>query len=207
MGIDVVFIPDVKETFHGYLLMMDMASEFTVLQWMCVDTGNRPPKTSAADAKKALFEGWCRHLLTPQRIQIDRDSAFRGIFEETCDQLGVPLIPVPTDAHHSHGKVERRVMVVKNMAEKVFADLKVDTAEGAQLAGYEIGRTCCRLSNKDGFSPAQWVLGEGIMMPASCADLGTDPCIVGQVTEGSAFWHRLRLQEACEISYHQAANS
>ena len=124
-----------------------------------------------------------------------------------CDDLGVPMIPVPADAHFSHGKVERRVGFVKVMAEKVFKDMNVCGAEAARVAGYRIGETCCRLCNNQGFSPAQWVLGEGVHLPASLADLQNDPVLVSQVQEGSAFWQRLRLQESCEVAFHQAANS
>lgn len=35
----------------------------------------------------------------------------------------------------------------------------------------------------------------------------TIPPIGTGIPEGSAFWHRLRLQEACETSFHQAKNS
>ena len=38
-------------------------------------------------------------LLTPQQIQIDHDSAFRGVFSEMRRDLGVPLVPIPADAH------------------------------------------------------------------------------------------------------------
>ena len=147
IGIDVMFIPDMTDTFHAYLLIVDLATDYTVVQWMVEGVGNRAPKPTAEQARRAMQEGWVRVLLTPQRIQIDQDSAFRGAFEEMCDSLGVPLIPVPADAHFSHGKVERRVGFVKVMAEKVFKDMNVIGAEAGRVAGSRICETCCRLCN------------------------------------------------------------
>eukprot|EP00959_Pyramimonas_sp_CCMP1952_P473047 9501054-Pyramimonas_sp.AAC.1 len=63
-----------------------------------------------------------------------------------------------------------------------------------------------RLANNKGFSPAQWVPGENPLLLASLGDVNTDPVVAGQVTQGSLMWHRLRLQEACEIAFHQSAN-
>ena len=77
----------------------------------------------------------------------------------------------------------------------------------ARVAEARIGQTCCISCNKDGFSPAQWVLGEDVQLLASCADLQNVPVAVGQVVKGSSFWNQLRLQESCEVAFHQAVNS
>eukprot|EP00959_Pyramimonas_sp_CCMP1952_P154396 3230168-Pyramimonas_sp.AAC.1 len=64
-----------------------------------------------------------------------------------------------------------------------------------------------RLANNKGFSPAQWVLGENPSLPTSLGNINADPVVAGQVTQGSLMWRRLRLQGACEIAFHQSANS
>eukprot|EP00959_Pyramimonas_sp_CCMP1952_P402223 8428713-Pyramimonas_sp.AAC.1 len=104
-----------------------------------------------------------------------------GRCKDLCEDLGVPCIPVAPEEQHQHGKVER-------------------------VAGCQIAQTMSRLSNNKGFSPAQWVLGESPSVPASLGDLNNSPVIAGQVSDGSLMWHRLRLQEACEIAFHLAAN-
>ena len=42
-----------------------------------------------------------------------------------CRDLGIPLVPIPTDARFTDDKKERRVQLVKSMAEKVYKDLHV----------------------------------------------------------------------------------
>ena len=64
-------------------------------------------------------------LLAPQQIQINQDFAFRGVFEELCRDLGIPLVPMPSDAHFAQGKNERRLHLAKSMAEPVFKDMAV----------------------------------------------------------------------------------
>ena len=49
--------------------------------------------------------------------------------------------------------------------------------------------TLCRCCNNDGLSPARWVLGQDVQLPASCADLQNDPVVVGLVVKGSSFRH------------------
>ena len=78
------------------------------------------PKPNAATAKNAFLEGCINMLLAPQQIQIDQDSAFRGVFEELRCDLGRLLVPIPADAHVTHGNIQRRMQVVRSMAEKVF---------------------------------------------------------------------------------------
>ena len=79
----------------------------------------------------------------------------------------------------------------EKMTEKVFKDMDGYEETATKRASAHSGQTCCRLSNKEGFSPAQWVLGECVRLPASCVDLQNHPVVVGQGVEWSSFWLRL----------------
>ena len=79
----------------------------------------------------ALLEGWINVLLAPQQIQIDQDSPFHSVFEELCRNLGIPLVEIPAAAHCMHGKIERRVRLVKTMNEKVVKDMDVQDEVGS----------------------------------------------------------------------------
>ncbi len=59
------------------------------------------------------------------------------------------------------------------MADRLFKDLNVTTADSAKLAVRQMARTCNRLTHNDGFSPT----GRGVRLPASLADTLTDPGI------------------------------
>eukprot|EP00973_Karenia_brevis_P059833 8328650-Karenia_brevis.AAC.1 len=49
--------------------------------------------------------------------------------------------------------------------------------------------------------------GRGVRLPASLADTLTDLAVATRAEENSTMRHRSQLQEACENSFHQAANS
>eukprot|EP00959_Pyramimonas_sp_CCMP1952_P201358 4210936-Pyramimonas_sp.AAC.1 len=206
LGMDVAYVPDFGGNVHAFLVMLDLATDFTALQWM-INGGDRQPSPTSAHAKIAFTEGWQRNLLTSERMEIDQDAAFRLEFQTMRQDLGVPCIPIAPEEYHQHGKVERNICFFKEMATKVFRELEVRDDESARIAGYQIAQTTNRLANSKGFSQTQWVLGENPSLPASLGDINADPVVAGQVTQGSLLWHRLRLQEACEIAFHQSAKS
>lgn len=67
--------------------------------------------------------------------------------------------------------------------------------------------TCNRLTQVNGFSPDQWVLGSGVVLPASTADPENNPAVVSRVKEGSDMWHRLHVQEVGEVAFFRTANN
>ncbi len=54
IGIDVMFIPDLIDTFKAYLIMVDLAADYTEVQWMVEGTGARAPKPTAESARRAM---------------------------------------------------------------------------------------------------------------------------------------------------------
>lgn len=167
---DIAFMPHLCEWQHGFLILMDMASDLTVAKYIMSSEGVRPPQPTA------------------QRLQIDQGAAFRGDFSVMCEAMNIHLLPVPTGAHFSHGKVERRILTLKEMSSHVFHEMHVVDAGGARAAVPRMAEACNRLCNSDGFSPAQGALGDGVQLPGSAVDID-DPCASTHVPEGSAFWH------------------
>ena len=51
------------------------------------------------------------------------------------------------------------------------------------------------------------MLGSGVVLPASTADPENDPAVVSRVQEGSDMWHRLHVQEVCEVAFFRTANN
>ena len=43
-------------------------------------------------------------------------------------------------------------------------------------------------------------------LTASTADPENDPAVVSRVQEGSDMWHRLHVQELCELAFFRTAN-
>ena len=93
------------------------------------------------------------------------------------------------------------------MSTKVFKDLDVTDSLSCKVALTQMSGTCNRLTQVNGFSPDQWVLGSGVVLPASTADPENDPAVVSRVQEGSDMWHRLHVQEVCEVAFFRTANN
>lgn len=206
VGTDIAFIRAVRERQHAFLILMDPASDYIVAKYIMTSEGVRPPKPTAQTVRRVFQDGWWGVLMTPQRLQIDQDSGFRSDFSMICEAMNIQLLPAPADAHFSHGKVERRFPALKEMSTCVFHKMQVIDSDGARAAVPRMAEACNRLCNRDGFSPAQWVLGDEVHLLESAVGID-DPCVGTYVPEGSPFWHRLRLQEACEVSFRQARNS
>ena len=112
----------------------------------------------------------------PDRVLIDQDSAFKGEFEQMLAELGIPRVYVPREAHWKL-RPERKIGFLKTMATKVFKDMGVNDVLSCKLVLVSMSSACNRLASVDGFSPAQWVLGQNIRLPTSLADSENDPCL------------------------------
>ena len=189
---------------HTALVIVDLASDKIVVDYVdgCINQ-----KPTALQAKRCFAEGWLDWASRVERIQIDQDSAFRSTFSQLADDLGIAKVPVPSESHWQHGRVERKVQFLKHMSMKVFKDLQVNDAVSCKVALAQMSGTCNRLTQVSGFSPDQWVLGSGVVLPASTADPENDPAVVSRIEEGSDMWHRLHVQEVCEVAFFRTANN
>ena len=103
IAMDVAFVPCLDDKLHAFLVMVDMATYFTVAAYLV--SGENPAETckpTSDQARRALLD-WCELLGVPQKCQIDQDSCFRGIFKSALDSFGTEDILIARDAHWSHG--------------------------------------------------------------------------------------------------------
>ena len=121
--------------------IVPVALENTMLRWLGRGEGVRAPKPTAAAAKVLCSRDGSMCSWSSNRSRLIRTLPCRGVFDEQCRDLGMPLVPVPADAHFAHDKVELRVQLVKNMAEKVFKDMDVRVDMEAKVAGARVGQT------------------------------------------------------------------
>ena len=101
---------------HTALVIVDLASDKTVVKYVdgCINQ-----KPMALQAKRCFVEGWLDWASRVERIQIDQDSAFRSTFSQLADDLGIAKVPLPSESHWQHGRVERKVQFLKHMSMKV----------------------------------------------------------------------------------------
>ena len=200
---DFMVMPDLEKNNHCILVIVDMATDFTVCKH--VSQSSRP---TAAGAAEAFDEAWISWAGPPTHgIILDLDSAFMGSFEKLINDLGIPQTLAAPEAHWQMGKIERKIGYLKEMSTTVFKDLQIRDAAGVRIAVAKLAWACNSLTTTRGFSPSQWVLGTSQRLPASLGDPDNDQAVVSRVVQGTSFWHRLQLEQVCSEAFFKAANS
>eukprot|EP00435_Cladocopium_sp_Y103_P040843 s1261_g11.t1 len=107
------------------------------------------------------------------------------------------------------GQVERHGAIWKDSFHKLVYSEQVTGLEEVQWATTATNQAKNSLSRKSGFSPAQWVIGRDIRLPASLADEGEISRIGAQAiadTPGTKFFRRQQLRMAARSSFAQSSN-
>ena len=204
IAMDVAFVPCLNDHLHAFLVVVDMATHFTVASYLC--SGENPGDTckpTSEQTRRALLD-WCELLGIPQRCQIDQDSSFRGIFKATLDTFGIEDILVARDAHWSHGMVERRVLMLKEMIAKVVPEFEARGPILMRVVMTQCAHTINRLANNQGFSPAQCVLGTNTTLPEVITGGRLHPALQ---RNDFLMERRLHLQQLCEESFAKASHN
>ena len=155
IAMDVAFVPCLDDKLYAFLVMVDIATHFTVAAYLV--SGENPGETykpTSDQAGQALLD-WCELLGVPQKCQIDQDSCLRGIFKSALDSFGIEDILIARDPHWSHGMVDRRVLMLKEMVAKVAPEFHAKGSSLMRVVMTQCAHTINRLANNQGFSPAQ----------------------------------------------------
>ena len=161
-------------------------------------------KPTSGQARRALLDWW-ELLGVPQRCQIDQDSCFRGIFKSALDTFGIEDILIARDVHWSHGMVERRVLMLKEMVAKLAPEFHAKGSLLMRVVMTECAHTINRLKNNQGFSPAQCrVLGSNTTLPEVISGGRIHPAM-----QRNDFLMEMRLhsQQLCAESFAKASHN
>ncbi len=202
---DICFLPCLKDVFHAFLVMVDSATHFTVASYLT--SGEKPGKTvkpSSDQAAKAMLD-WIEMFGRPTKVQLDQDSAFRGALRNVLDNFQVEDVMVARDAHWSHGLVERRILMLKEMLVKVVRDFQSQSALMMRIAVTQCAHTINRMANNHGFSPAQCVLGVNPQLPDILSGASSHPGMMND--PNFSMMKRLELQQSCEQSFVKASHN
>ena len=205
VGMDICFLPCLKDIFHAFLVMVDSATHFTIAAYLT--SGDQPGKTvkpSSDQAAKAMLD-WIEMFGRPTKVQLDQDSAFRGTLRTVLDNFQIEDVLVARDAHWSHGLVERRVLMLKDMLVKVVRDFQAQSALMMRIAVTQCAHTINRMANNHGFSPAQCVLGVNPQLPDILSGASSHPGFLND--SGFSMMKRLQLQQSCEQSFIKASHN
>ncbi len=205
VALDICFLPCMKDVFHAFLVMVDSATHFTVASYLT--SGERPGKTvkpTSDQAAKGMLD-WIEMFGRPTKVQLDQDSAFRGALRNVLDNFQIEDVMVARDAHWSHGLVERRILMLKEMLVKVVKDFQAQSPLMMRIAVTQCAHTINRMANNHGFSPAQCVLGVNPQLPDALSGAGEHPGMMND--PNFSMMKRLELQQSCEQSFVKASHN
>ena len=205
---DIAHIPDLNGRQHSFLFMVDTFTHYTITAYLCSsEEVGRPSRPQVSHARKALLD-WCEIFGSPEKMQLDQDSSFRGDFRTVLDQFGIEEVLVARDAHWSHGIVERKIETVKEMMCKVVHDSELNIASPTmtRMAVSNCAHTLNRLSNNKGFSPAQCVLGAQPHLPENLTG-SRETLDIADPAGHISMQYRLKLLQDCEEAFVKANHS
>ena len=105
----------------------------------------------------SFAETWLSHYPKPARVKTDPEGAFQSNeFREFLSTNNIEYEPTAGEAHWQNGEVERKVQVIKRIAQKLSTEFP--TASGKQILG-----AACAANNElercRHYSPNQWAFG------------------------------------------------
>ena len=165
LGMDVLWLKDIRGKLHGYLSQVDEATCYHVLSYLTDRTEE--------EVMKVLINGWMSFFGPPDSLVLDADGCFRGYrFETLQAQCATQVRYVPADAHYQLGRTERHGQAIKYIVQRLVsqfspvgaAELNVITAMAAFAKN--------NLLNRSGSSPCQWVYGRNHRLPGALLSSG-----------------------------------
>ena len=141
-----------------FLLMMDMATRFKVVEPLFIYGHGETKVESADDAIRVLTMRWLMDKPKPKVVIPDNAKSLTSKqFGDYLSDLQIQLIPPPDNESWSHGVVERAIGQIKITAEKI------QTSAPDQDPRLTLGLTAAALNSTEfvkGFSSIQWAYGQ-----------------------------------------------
>ena len=159
-----------QDKVHHFLLCLDEASGFAVVQEMLVHQEEEHENLNTPSVIATLEQSWVQYFGFPKRIRLDQEGAFRGTgLHDWCGERGIELDFVPAEHHESTGDVER---AIGELRKKMMAHLRNGEVTPRQAA-WSMCSAHNHVARVGGFSPAQWAFGRGVPDPDNLAALSS----------------------------------
>jgi hypothetical protein len=151
--IDCFHVKDMSNKGHWFMSLLDRATMYHLV--------TRIDDHSPATFTRVFFHDWCKWAGFPLEVSIDMERGFGSQeFVEALGKSGVHVVPIASQAHWQHGKVERHGSVVKDMIMRVFQEVDPKTPEHVQWVADEVTGAKNMLVREHGFSPGQLLFGK-----------------------------------------------
>ncbi|CAE7262943.1 unnamed protein product, partial [Symbiodinium sp. CCMP2456] len=169
IGLDIFQEKDAKGHSWSWLNVFDQGTLFQV----CSLLGETHANPTSAEVLKAFTTSWVDWAGFPERgVVTDRAKYFLADYAEEIADHGCHFDTAAKASPWQIGQIERHGGLWKETFRKLCWDQQISTLEEVLWATSATNQAKNALVRKSGFSPAQWVLGKDIRLPASLADEG-----------------------------------
>ena len=206
VGIDVLTEKDSAGQAWSWLNIFCQGTCFQVCRLL--ETTHSNP--TGAVVLEALNDAWLVWAGYPEYGLItDRGKYFLAEVAEELAGHGCHVEPAARASPWQLGQIERHGGIWKASFRRAAWAQQVAGLTEVKLLTAAINQGKNSLTRKAGFSPAQWVLGRDLRLPADLADDGEVARIGAQAltaTPGSIFFRKAQLRQAAREAFARAAN-
>ena len=165
LGLDVLWLKDIRGKVHGYLSQVDEATCYHVLSYL--------HDRSEEEVMRVLINGWMAFFGPPDSVVLDADGCFRGYrFETLQAQCATQIRYVPADAHYQLGRTERHGQSIRYIVQRLVNQFAPVGAAELNLITAMAAFAKNNLLNRSGSSPCQWVFGRNHKLPGALLSSG-----------------------------------
>ena len=176
---DVISIDVFSVGQYDILHTIDVKERYSMLQLL--------EKNDSEHCKMAIVTGWVASFGIPNFLLVDSGNPLLADpFASYVTDLGVTIIPVPVQAHHSIGLVERHHQAVKFQIGNLVAKLNNDgkAADIRELLAFAQLHHNWVPTGPDGFSPAQRLMGRNMNIPGLDLEHTKMPTLMALAEDG-----------------------
>ena len=161
VGVDLFTLADLSGAVRTFINLVCWGTNFQIVA---------PCPSKRPDVVFAAFlSAWCLCFGVPRELVHDRGGEFEAEFAQGIEWLGGKLSPLPAYAPTQNAVTERAGSSWKMQARAVIEDRNIRWDQQAGIEWWlcaSVNWSRNQSVGDNGYSPAQWVLGRGLQLPA-----------------------------------------
>ena len=193
--VDCFYLRDVKQTGHWFMSMLDRATMYHLVA--------RIPNHSPETFMKVFRNHWSIWAGYPGEVSIDLERGFGSKeFAIGLGKANISVVPIASQAHWQHGKIERHGGILKEMLSKVIKEADVKTPQHMVWVAEEVTHAKNMLVREHGFSPSQLLFGKEPRCFGEIEANGTQCAYHFSVGDrGSQVARRMKMRQEARLAY------
>ena len=206
IGMDIIHEKDSSGQGWSWLNIFCQGSQFQVC--ILLDSAGQPTSQQVIEA---FGMGWTSWAGFPERgVVADRAKPFLSALAQEVADHGCTFSSAAKASPWQIGQIERHGGLWKETFRRVSWAHQVSGRQDVILTTAAVNQAKNSLTRKGGFSPAQWVLGRDVRLPASLADDQEVMRVGAQAlaaTPNSIFYRKTQLRMAAREAFARSSTS